>query len=83
MNKKHGLGIKIYKNKNLILIGHWINDSIDGLAIYISNNSNEEKYLYFEKDKTKVEIANEIEIKKIKESQIYKEMKEFYSNMRE
>jgi len=75
------LGIKIYKNKNIILIGHWINDTIDGLAILISNSSNQEKYLYFENDKDKVEIVNENDIKKIKESQIYKNMKEFYSNI--
>jgi len=83
MNEKHGLGIKIFKNKNLILIAHWINDTIDGLTIYITSNSNEEKILFCNKDKTNNEIVSEKEIKKIKESQIYRDMKDFYSNIKD
>lgn len=84
MNKKHGLGIKIIKNKNVTLIGNWINDTIDGLVIYISEDKvNEEKFLYFEKNKSKLEIIDKEEIDKIKESILYEQFKEFYSNIKD
>ncbi len=81
MNKKNGLGVKTYKNKKIDLIGHWIEDDLDGLAILISLKNEEEKFIYFEKDKTKNEVYDSEEIRSIRESLIYKEMMEFYANI--
>lgn len=80
MNKKNGLGVKFNKNKGISLIGNWTQDNLEGLAILI-NESKEEKIIYF-KEKIKNEIYDESEITTIKESPMYKEMKEFYSNVK-
>jgi len=80
MNKKNGLGVKFNKNKGISLIGNWIQDNLEGLAILI-NESKDEKIIYFQ-EKRKNEISDESEIIAIKESPIYREMKEFYLNVK-
>ena len=63
-NKKNGLGVNFYINKNFKIVGNFVENNVFGLAIYIKNENNE-RIFFVENDKSKREITNENEIFKI------------------
>ena len=84
-NLKNGLGANFYLEKNLVVIGEWTDNNLQGLTINIKDNdsANKERLLIIDENKNKKEIKDEAIIIKIKESEEYINLKEFYINIRD
>lgn len=82
---KNGLGASFYVEKNLVVIGEWKNNNLEGLTINIqeNNDSINERYMVIDENKQKKEIKDEDTISKIKKSEEYKHLKEFYLNVKD
>lgn len=80
MNNKHGFGSNFFKHKNCVIIGNWVDNNLEGIAIWLKGN-NEEKILVFDKNKKKREIVDNNELSNIKISKQYYDLKEFYHNV--
>ena len=76
-NKKEGLGMIFYKENKLSILSHWINDLIEGLAIFASKEKGIE---YFEmKNNKKIHKLNLIEINNnIEKLDEFRRLKEYY-----
>ena len=73
--------MNFYKNKNTAILGNWIDNNLEGLAIFFMEDL-EERIWVVEKDKKKSEITDKNELNKIKDNKNYKELKEFYYNIK-
>ena len=84
-NLKNGLGANFYLEKNLVVIGEWTDNNLQGLTINIKDNdsANKERLLIIDENKNKKEIKDEAIIIKIKESEEYINLREFYINIRD
>ena len=85
-NLKYGLGANFYLDKNLVVIGEWVDNNLQGLTINIKENDNSnsrERLLMIDENKQKKEIKDEVVIRKIKESEEYFNLKEFYANIKD
>ena len=79
---KNGLGANFYTEKNLVVIGDWLENNLQGLAIYIKDDDNERLWI-IDEDKQKKEIKDEASINKIKESEEYTQLRDFYTNIKD
>lgn len=81
------MGANFYLEKNLVVIGEWIENNLQGLTINIrdanSDDNIKERLLFIDEDKSKKEIKDEDQIKKIKESKEYIHLKDFYLNIKD
>lgn len=73
--------MNFYKNKNTSILGNWIDNNLEGLAIFFMEDL-EERIWLVEKDKKKSEITDNNELNKIKDNKNYKELKEFFYNIK-
>lgn len=80
-DKKHGFGINYYLDSDAFMIGFWINDCIEGLAICNSPEKGEEIWI-MKKNKVIKIITDEEDIKQIKSSEEYNRLVDFYTNKR-
>ena len=71
-DKKHGYGMYIYKN-NSLLIGKWIQDIMEGLAIFYEQDKTEELLIY-RKHREKRTITEREEIEELKKSNEYQNL---------
>ena len=91
-DKKEGYGASFYTDKNFVLIGKWVNDIIEGIAIIISlnifngnNNSNldysnkNEKIVMMKESNIINPKLKEEEIIEIKKNKEYNEMMQLYN----
>lgn len=73
--------MNFYKNKNTSILGNWIDNNLEGLAIFFMEDL-EERIWLVEKDKKKSEITDNNELNKIKDNKNYKELKDFFYNIK-
>ena len=79
-DKKHGYGAYFYLN-NSCMIGKWMEDIIEGLAILIDQNKDERIFL-FKKDKNKLPINDINQIRKIKNDIEYLNLKIYLEELK-
>ena len=78
-DKKNGYGMNIYINKTKI-IGKWVDDKLDGLAIVIDDKDQESLYI-FKMGKDKIQIRDSGKIKFLKNQNEYKDLIKFRENL--
>ena len=87
-DKKNGYGVTFYSEQNFAILGKWINDNIEGIAVILSFNDNDIVNASIDNKDEKIvnmkngEIINislsDDELDKVKESEEYKEMIKIY-----
>jgi hypothetical protein len=80
-DKKHGYGLYLFDNKEVI-IGNWLQDSLDGLSVHIDKDGVEQFFNSRKKREKKKIILNE-EKENIISSENYKKLKTFYQNVKD
>jgi hypothetical protein len=78
-DKKNGLGMNTYTNKTKI-IGKWISDKIDGLAIVIDEKNQENLYI-FKMGKDRLQINDQGKMKFLKNQNEYKDLIKFKDSL--
>jgi hypothetical protein len=78
-DKKHGYGMYVYQN-NTYLIGRWVEDIMDGLAICLGANKNEE-LVVFRKHREKKMITDKEQVEEIKKSEEYQRLLVFLEEL--
>jgi hypothetical protein len=76
-DKKHGFGISYDLKNSSFIIGQWEENLINGIAIYISHNTNEQIW-QMENNKLVKKIIDENEINDLKSTEQYKKLHDFY-----
>jgi hypothetical protein len=71
-DKKNGYGMYLYDN-DTYLIGKWVDDKMEGLAIYYELNKSEEIYLY-RKHRPKKVITESKELEEIRKLDEYQNL---------
>lgn len=82
-DKKNGLGINFYFNSKSQVMGKWVDDAIEGLAIFASKNNQEMKFWEMQNKKISYSYSKEEIESKVKHSEEYKRLKEFYICLKE
>lgn len=78
-DKKHGFGTYLYP-MNSFLVGRWIEDTMEGIALLI-NYKKEERLFKFEKGKLVLSISDQNIVKKIKNDIEYLNLKVFLEEL--
>ncbi len=87
-DKRNGYGATFYSEQNFVILGNWINDNIEGIAVILSFNDNDRLNTNIEfRDEKIVNMSNgeiinmslsDDELDKIREGEEYKEMINIY-----